>query len=136
MATPLENAEPDASASDLAALQGRWEQVGFEENGVPDPPDDHGAPGALTSICGNHFEVRTAEGELLLEGEFMLDASTTPKSITWVDSIGADAGKHLPAIYRLEGDRFAFVAADAGMPRPQTFRTRMGLTMRSFLRKR
>lgn len=134
MASPLDN-DPTDSADDLAALQGVWEQTGFEENGIIDPPDDHGAPGALTLIRGKHFEVRTVPGELLLEGDFTLDASTTPKSITWVDSIGADAGKPLPAIYRLEGDRFVFVAADEGMPRPTAFRTSMGLTMRSFVRK-
>ncbi|MEW9625838.1 TIGR03067 domain-containing protein [Rhodanobacter geophilus] len=136
MAPPPHNARPVDSADDLAALQGIWEQVGFEENGLTDPPDDHGAPGALTLIHGNRFEVRAVDGELLLEGGFTLDASTTPKSITWVDSIGLDAGKLLPAIYRLEGDHFLFVAADEGMPRPTTFRTSMGLTMRSFVRKR
>lgn len=136
MTSLLDNTCPDDYADDLAALQGSWEQVGLEIDGIADPPDDHSAPGALTLIRGNHFEVRTIEGELLLEGDFTLDASTAPKSITWVDSIGADAGKPLPAIYRLEGDRFVFVAADAGMPRPTAFRTSMGLTMRSFVRKR
>ena len=42
----------DASARDLAALQGTWEQVDFEENGVANPPDIHGAPGAITVIRG------------------------------------------------------------------------------------
>ncbi|MDE3072079.1 MAG: TIGR03067 domain-containing protein [Pseudomonadota bacterium] len=135
MASPLDHSPTD-SADDLAALQGAWEQTGFEENGVPNPPDDHGAAGALTLIRGKHFEVRTVSGELLLEGDFTLDASATPKAITWVDSIGVDAGRQLPAIYRLEGDQFVFVAADEGMPRPQAFRTSMGLTMRSFVRKR
>ncbi|TAM21846.1 MAG: TIGR03067 domain-containing protein, partial [Rhodanobacter sp.] len=60
----------DASARDLAALQGTWEQVDFEENGVANPPDIHGAPGAITVIRGQHFEVRTIEGGLLLEGSF------------------------------------------------------------------
>ena len=136
MAPLSDNSRPNKSTDDLATLQGVWEQVGLEENGISNPPDDHGAPGALTFIRGNHFEVRTAEGELLLEGGFTLDASTTPKSITWVDSIGSDAGKYLPAVYRLEDDHFVFVAADEGMPRPVSFRTSVGLTMRSFDRKR
>lgn len=125
----------DVTAHDLAALQGSWEQIRFEENGVTNPPDDHGAPGALTMIHGNHFQVRTAGGELLLEGDFTLDASTTPRSITWIDSIGADAGKPLLAIYRLDGDDFLFVAADEGMPRPTAFRTHQGLTLRGFVRR-
>ena len=135
MTLPLDN-RPTASADDLATLQGSWEQVGLEADGMADPPDDLSALGAITLIRGKHFEVRTVEGELLLEGDFTLDASTAPKSITWVDSIGADAGKPLPAIYRLEGDRFVFVAAGEGMPRPTAFRTGTGQVMRSFVRKR
>ena len=124
----------DPTARDLAALQGVWEQVAFEENGIADAPDSTGAPGAQTTIHGDRFIVRTRAGELLLEGRFLLDASTTPRSITWIDAIGADTGKHLPASYRLEGDRFVFIAADEGMPRPMDFRTVPGLTMRSFVR--
>jgi len=126
---------PNDSEHDLAALQGLWEQVDFEENGIFNPPDEHGAPGALTLIRGHRFEVRTIEGNLLLEGNFTLDASTTPKGITWVNSMGADAGKQLLASYQLEGDRFVFIAADEGMPRPTVFRTEPGLTMRGFVRR-
>jgi uncharacterized protein (TIGR03067 family) len=126
----------DASARDLAALQGSWQQVGFEENGIVDAPDDTGAPGALTIFSGNRFSVRTLQGELLLEGRFLLDASTRPRAITWIDAIGPDAGKPLPASYRLEGDDFVFIAADADAPRPTEFRTVPGLTMRRFVRWR
>jgi uncharacterized protein (TIGR03067 family) len=122
-----------ALLSDLAALQGSWEQVDFEENGISNPPDEHGAPGAITTFGQNHFTVRTAEGALLLEGTFELDESA--KIVDWVDAIGPDAGKTLPAIYKLEGDRFVFIAADAGAPRPTEFRTRAGQTMRSFVRR-
>lgn len=132
----IDGPRPQDSGHDLAALQGAWEQVGMEADGIPDPPDDHGAPGALTLIRGNHFEVRTAAGELLLEGDFTLDASATPKAITWVDSMGTDAGRHLPASYRLEGDHFVFIAADEGAPRPTVFRTVPGQTMRRFVRQR
>lgn len=123
------------SARDLATLQGSWEQVDFEENGIANPPDTHGAPGAITVIRDHHFEVRTVEGRLLLEGRFEIDASVTPKAITWTDSMGPDAGKPLPAIYTLDGDRFVFIASDEDMPRPQVFRTTPGQTMRSFVRR-
>ncbi|OLF53702.1 TIGR03067 domain-containing protein [Pseudomonas chlororaphis] len=119
---------------DLQRLQGAWEQVELEDNGVSNPPDEHGAPGALTLIQGQGFRVMTLEGELLLAGRFTLDTSTTPKSITWVDSIGADVGKYLPASYQLEGDHFVFIAADEGQPRPTQFRTGPGQTLRRFIR--
>ncbi|QOQ77153.1 TIGR03067 domain-containing protein [Pseudomonas poae] len=123
------------SNSDYQALQGSWEQTALEDSGVLNPVDAHTAPGALTTITGDYFEVRTTDGEVLLAGRFTLDSTTTPKSITWVDAIGEDAGKPLPASYRLEGDDFVFIAADAGMPRPTVFSTGPGQTMRTFVRR-
>lgn len=123
------------SAPDFQALQGAWEQTSLEDSGVLNPVDAHSAPGAITTITGDRFEVKTVSGEVLLEGRFFLDGTTVPKSITWVDAIGDDAGKHLPASYRLEGDTFVFIAADEGMPRPVSFRTGAGQTMRSFIRR-
>lgn len=123
------------SQEDLARLQGIWEQVAHEADGIADPPDEHGAPGAITTFTGQRFVVTTVEGAILLEGSFTLDASMTPKAITWVDAIGADAGKQLPAIYILDGDHFVFIAADEGCPRPTVFRTSPGQTMRSFIRR-
>lgn len=135
MRQPVKDTCPNTSDSDLAFLQGTWEQTGLEADGAINPVDTHGAPGALTVISGHHFEVRTVEGQLLLEGTFALDATTEPKSIIWTDSIGTDKGKRLPASYRLEGDHFVFIAADEGTRRPLVFRTEAGLTMRTFVRK-
>ena len=123
------------SASDFHALQGTWEQTALEDNGVLNPVDAHSAPGAITTISGDQFEVKTVNGEILLAGSFSLDSSTQPKSITWVDSMGDDAGKPLPASYRLEGEDFVFIAADEGMPRPAVFSTGPGQTMRTFVRR-
>ncbi|MFL1417242.1 TIGR03067 domain-containing protein [Pseudomonas fildesensis] len=120
---------------DYQALQGAWEQTSMEDSGMLNPEDAHTAPGAITTITGDRFEVKTVDGEVLLAGSFSLDSTTVPKSITWVDSMGDDAGKPLPASYRLEGNEFVFIAADAGMPRPSTFSTTTGQTMRSFVRR-
>ena len=136
MIDPLKSTEHDLSAADSAALQGSWEQVHMEADGIVNPPDNLTEPGALTTITGNHFAVHSRGGAVLLEGTFTLDATTKPKSITWVDSIGPDAGKRLPASYVLDGDSFAFIAADEGAPKPTVFRTTNGLTMRSFIRRR
>lgn len=125
-----------ASEHDLKLLQGVWRQIAFEENGIADAPDDYGSPAALTIIDGRNFSVRTDTGTILLKGHFTLDATARPKAITWTDTVGLDAGKELPAIYRLEDERLLFIAADAGMPRPTEFRTRPGLTMRTFVRVR
>ena len=120
---------------DFHHLQGTWAQIRFEENGIIDPPDVHGGYGAITTIEGNTFAVHLPTGELLLAGRFILDPTATPRSITWIDSMGDDAGKMLPASYELNGDSFVFIAADEGMPRPVEFATSPGLTLRGFVRR-
>ena len=120
--------------NDLERLQGTWTQTRFEENGIIDPPDVHGGRGTITTIEGDTFAVHRPGGELLLAGRFILDPTTTPRSITWIDSMGDDAGKSLPASYVLEGDSFVFIAADEGMARPVEFVTLPGLTLRGFVR--
>lgn len=97
-------ADATASERDLRALQGTWQQVAFEENGITSSADSHGAPDALTTIDGHRFSVRTAAGQLLLEGGFTLDASVTPRAITWTDATGPDKNKQLLASYLLDGD--------------------------------
>ena len=119
---------------DLAALQGNWRQTDFQENGIANPPDEIGALGSITTFSETRFSVVTSAGKMLLNGTFELDASTSPKSITWIDAIGPDTGKRLPAIYRLEDDLFVFIAADEGASRPTEFRTAAGQTMRTFRR--
>ncbi|WP_458722633.1 TIGR03067 domain-containing protein [Pseudomonas brenneri] len=135
MSSPPSRPMPCPTELDNQALQGTWEQIALEDSGIANPPDEHSAPGALTTIEGDRFRVMTQDGKVLLEGRFTLDASTTPKSITWIDAIGADAGKSLPASYTLDDEHFVFIAADEGMPRPTRFRTTSGQTMRTFVRK-
>src|SRR5665213_3152521 len=96
------------SKQDLSALQGTWEQVALEVDGISNPPDQYGNPGVLTTFSGNHFAVRTTDGVLLLEGTFRLNAAAIPKAIDYVDFMGPDKGKLLLAIYALEGDHFQF----------------------------
>ncbi|HMH64768.1 MAG TPA: TIGR03067 domain-containing protein [Rhizomicrobium sp.] len=90
---------------------------------------------SLTTFHQNRFAVWSAKGVMLLEGRFELDASTDPKTVNWIDAMGPDAGKILPAIYKLDGDHFVFIAGDEGAPRPTEFRTGPGQTMRSFVRR-
>jgi uncharacterized protein (TIGR03067 family) len=118
---------------ELAKLQGAWRQVYCEAGGIVDPPGDIGAE-STTTIAGRTFTVRAPDGTVVLEGTFSLDASLSPKAIDWIDSIGPDAGKILPASYALDADHFTFIAGDEGGPRPTLFATNPGETMRAFVR--
>lgn len=120
--------------TDIEQLQGRWSQVTFQENGIVDAPDSHGAPEAVMTVAGQRFHVGIPGQATLVEGSFAMDASHDPKWIDWMDAIGDDAGKTIPAIYQLDGDHFRFAAADPGMPRPGDFNGGQGITIRSFAR--
>ncbi len=124
------------SEKDLEALQGIWEQVGVEADGVANPADEYSAAGTLTVFDRDAFSVVSAQGHVLLKGKFRLDATTIPRQATWVDETGPDAGKHLPGIYNLSGDNFVFVAADDdAVSKPTDFRTEPGQTLRRFVRR-
>ena len=73
-----------ASGKDLTTLQGTWEEVAYEADGISKPPDEFSVPSALTTFTEHNFSVRTAEGILLLEGTFALDASADPKMTTLI----------------------------------------------------
>lgn len=120
--------------TDRKILQGKWRQTRFNENGLADPFDSHGAAGAITTVSGHTFHVAVPGGETILEGRFEIDESRHPKEINWIDSIGEDAGKILPAIYTLSDGFFEFAAADAGMKRPVDFAGGEGITIRGFVR--
>jgi uncharacterized protein (TIGR03067 family) len=128
------NEEAHLIANEIEMLQGIWQQVALEADGVVNPSDEHTVPGALCYFSATQFTVRTPDGTVLIEGDFEIDPSIHPKRITWIDSMGPDAGKRLPAIYAIEGNRFTFVAADEGQPWPTAFKTVPGLTMHSFIR--
>lgn len=80
MSSPSAHATPCPSELDRQALQGTWEQIALEDSGIANPPDEHSAPGALTTIEGNQFRVTTQEGEVLLQGCFTLMPAPHPRA--------------------------------------------------------
>lgn len=69
------------SDTDVQALQGAWEQIALEDSGVLNPSDAHSAPGAITTITGDRFEVKTVSGEVLLAGRFSWTAAPFPRAL-------------------------------------------------------
>lgn len=45
-------------------------RISPEDSGVLNPIDAHSASGAITTISGDGFEVKTVSGEVLLAGRF------------------------------------------------------------------
>jgi len=118
---------------DIDSIQGSWRQVAFEADGLPNAVDEYSDAG-VTVFSGNDFTVYSSDGSVMLRGVFTLNEQSDPKAVDWIDAMGPDAGKVLPGIYELDGDRFVFVAGESGGPRPTRFATRPGETMRSFSR--
>lgn len=118
----------DLVADEIARLQGVWRQVACEIDGVRDAVDEFGLQPRV-AFSGNSYVVTRANGTVVIEGRFIVDPAQ-PKAIDWIDTIGADAGKRLPAIYELDENQLVFCAADEGQPRPTTFRTGPGQVMR------
>ncbi len=132
----LGSAEPAVTAEqEVAKLQGAWRQLTQEADGIKNHPDA-GDVGGITTFSGNNFTVRNLDGSVVLRGSFSIDTSVSPKAIDWIDSTGPDAGKILPASYELNGDSFVFIAGAEGSRRPTEFATKIGETMRSFVRER
>lgn len=124
----------DTVESEIAKLQGTWKQATCEIDGVPDAVDESGRDPRVTFV-GDEFIVTRADGNVVIKGRFRLDPSKTPKTIDWMDTFGADAGKTLPAIYYLEENKLVFCAADGGEPRPTEFRAKAGHVLRIHLRQ-
>jgi uncharacterized protein (TIGR03067 family) len=120
---------PPPVVEELQKFQGRWQQVRCEADGVAIATDEFGAA-PITTFTGDRYVVTLPDGTVVLEGTFVLDPTREPKAVDWTDSCGADANRTLPAIYAFDGDELMFCAADAGMPRPTEFRTRIGDTLR------
>lgn len=121
--------KPDTTSDELAKLQGTWKQTACEIDGVPNAVDEFGREPRVTFI-GDEYVVTRADGDTVIKGWFRLDPSATPKTIDWIDTVGPDTGKTLPAIYYLEENKLVFCAADEGAPRPTEFRGGAGQVLR------
>ncbi|HEY0514447.1 MAG TPA: TIGR03067 domain-containing protein [Thermoanaerobaculia bacterium] len=124
----------DAVTEELKNFEGTWKQIACEKDGVAALDEMGWEP--RTTFLGDTFVVTLADGSVAIEGTFKIDPTRDPKTVDWMDTFGADAGKTFPAIYTLEGDRLVFCAADDGQERPAEFRTRPGQVLRVSERER
>jgi uncharacterized protein (TIGR03067 family) len=123
------------SEKDLALLQGAWEQVRHESNGVAISEGDMDLAGTCVTFAGNDFTVTSANGEVILKGSVLLDVATIPRQVTWIRATGPDTGKPISAIYTVSEDEFVFVYARDGGAKPTGFHADAGQAMRRFVRR-
>ncbi|HEV3142561.1 MAG TPA: TIGR03067 domain-containing protein [Gemmataceae bacterium] len=110
----------DDAKKDLEKLQGEWIMAELEIDGKPVPDDK--IQGTTLTIDGDKYIVTVKDKKH--EVTITLDPSKDPKTIDMAFSDGTDAPKIGKGIYKLEGDKFIVVRAQAtDNERPTSFGT-------------
>jgi uncharacterized protein (TIGR03067 family) len=112
----------DTVNADLEKLQGTWQVVIQEREGMK-------APEELVEMLriaykGDHYTFFLG-ARVVDEGTIVLDPSKEPRSIDNKPGIGPHKGETIPGIYKLEGDKLSLCYAPAGKERPTEFKTEL-----------
>jgi uncharacterized protein (TIGR03067 family) len=112
----------DATAKDLAKMQGDWMVASITRDGRKLSDDE--AQTLFRTVTGNNYTIFNFS-KPLSKGTFKIDATKTPKTI---DSTAAGRAKAPPilGIYAFEGDTLKICNAAPGMPRPTEFDAKEG----------
>src|SRR5262249_20988704 len=126
---PAPKPKPASNKADLKALQGVWELVRLNQEGIETRLP---SGGYLVTVSG--ARVRYAQGgRQASEWSITLDATKDPKHINFRSA----AGKVLPGIYRLDKDRWTVCCNTIGDgKRPTAFKTGKGQSMEVLHRKK
>jgi uncharacterized protein (TIGR03067 family) len=111
-----------SQADDASALQGTWSVVTAELGGVRQPPEI--VTNIVLKIGDGKYEV-TVNGHPD-KGTCKVDASTKPGTMDITGTEGPNAGRNIPAIYELRGDKLRICYGLRGSPRPTEFKSNPG----------
>jgi uncharacterized protein (TIGR03067 family) len=103
----------------MATTDGTWKPVSVELGGQPLP--DEVLQTMELMLEGNSYVMRA--GEQLDRGTIALDEETLPLRMDIAGTRGPNAGKHIPAIWRLDGDLLTICYGLEGESRPFSFAT-------------
>ena len=110
----------DEAKKDLEKLQGEWFMAELEIDGKPVP--DEKIAGTTLTIKGDKYSVSVKDKKH--EVTITLDPSKDPKAIDMSFSDGTDPPKVGKGIYKIDGDTFVLVRAQAtDSERPTSFGT-------------
>lgn len=96
--------------------------VSAELGGVRQPPEI--ATNIVLKIKDGQYEV-TVNGHPD-KGTCKIDPSTRPKTMDITGTEGPNAGRNIPAIYELDGDKLKICYGLRGSPRPAEFKSDVG----------
>ena len=105
---------------DAEALKGNWSALSLTAGGKSAPED-------LIMKFKNSFDgknyTNTADGQIVEQGGYTVDASKMPKTIDFDIKKGESSGKKQLAIFQIEGDKLTLVVAEPGsLDRPKSIK--------------
>ena len=129
---PAKKKKPSAAETPLPSvvytgpeteLEGEWKMV----SGIMDgrPMEESSVEWVRRVTEGNVMTV-FAGPQTMLKVEFSVDASTTPKSIDYLNLAGRNKGKSQYGIYEFEGRLLKICVSHPGHDRPTEFRSKPG----------
>ena len=115
----------DATAEDLARMQGDWMVAAMWSGGIKVPDDE--AQALFRTVEGNRYTV-SRYSKPSSTGTFQIDATASPKTIDSTPEVAKDKPPIL-GIYEFDGQTLRIANAQPGQPRPTTFKPRIGHTV-------
>ena len=105
---------------DAEALKGNWSAISLTQGG-------RSAPADLIMKFKSKFDgtnyTNAADGQVVEEGGYTIDATKTPKTIDFDIKKGEGQGKKQLAIFQIEGDKLTLIVAEPGSPdRPKSIK--------------
>ncbi|MFL5339569.1 MAG: TIGR03067 domain-containing protein [Gemmataceae bacterium] len=115
--------QPALPADDSMLMEGKWKVVALEADGRKAPPDD--IKGMRWTVKSGELEMTNPGGQSKNKATISLDSGKSPKHIDLVAADGADKGKPVLGIYKLEKDSLVVCIRSPGAKkgRPKEFAT-------------
>lgn len=110
------------NTGDARNIEGTWLPVKAELAGQP-MTDASLKSIRYLKLARGKYEV---QAESLDKGDYTINPAAKPKVIDITGVEGANAGKKIPAIYQLDGDRLTICYGLGGTQRPTEFKTEEG----------
>src|SRR5437899_2173093 len=122
LVTTLQLISTGSRADDASALEGTWTVVSAELGGVRQSPAI--TTNIVLKIADGKYEV-TVNGNPD-KGTCKVDPSAKPRIMDITGTEGPNAGRTIPAIYELSGDKLKICYGLRGSPRPTEFKSNPG----------
>src|SRR5436190_18718973 len=123
----------EKAKKELDAIQGTWNGVSGEENGMA--LDKATAEAMQLIIKGDKYTLKI-QGNEVEQGTLKLDPSKTPKAVDIKITSGEDKGKDQFGFYEVEKDTLKLNVARPGKERPKDFGAKAGSEASLFVFKK